>query len=92
MIREIVAQRDVLAKELATIPAVLKIYPSDANFLLVQVTEPKAIYNYLLEKGIVVRDRSTVTLCEGCLRITVGTPDENVAMVNSLKSWQELQG
>lgn len=87
MIREIVAQRELLAKELLELPMVQKIYPSDANFLLVQVTEPKAIYKYLLEKGIVVRDRSNVTLCAGCLRITVGTPDENVSVVNSLKSW-----
>jgi histidinol-phosphate aminotransferase len=87
MIREIVAQRDVLAKELLGIKTVLKIYPSDANFLLVQVTDPKAIYHYLLEQGIVVRDRSNVQLCEGCLRITVGTPEENIALVNSMKSW-----
>jgi histidinol-phosphate aminotransferase len=87
MIREIVAQRELLAKELLELPVVQKIYPSDANFLLVQVTEPKAIYKYLLEKGIVVRDRSNVALCAGCLRITVGTPDENVSVVNSLKSW-----
>jgi histidinol-phosphate aminotransferase len=87
MIREIVAQRDILAKDLLTIPSVQKIYPSDANFLLVQVTNPKAIYNYLLEKGIVVRDRSSVELCAGCLRITVGTPAENVSVVNAMKNW-----
>ena len=87
MIREIVAQRDLLAKELQTLPMVQTIYPSDANFLLVRVTEPKAIYKYLLEKGIVVRDRSSVELCAGCLRITVGTPAENVSVINALKSW-----
>jgi histidinol-phosphate aminotransferase len=87
MIREIVAQRDILAKDLLTIPSVQKIYPSDANFLLVQVTNPKALYNYLLEKGIVVRDRSSVELCAGCLRFTVGTPAENVSVVNAMKNW-----
>jgi histidinol-phosphate aminotransferase len=90
MIREIVAQRDILAKDLLTIPSVQKIYPSDANFLLVQVTNPKAIYNYLLEKGIVVRDRSSVELCAGCLRITVGTPAENVSVVNAMKNWNPV--
>ena len=91
MIREIVAQRDLLAKELQALPMVQTIYPSDANFLLVQVTEPKAIYKYLLEKGIVVRDRSSVELCAGCLRITVGTPAENVSVINALKSWHSSQ-
>ena len=90
MIREIVAQRDLLAKELQALPMVQTIYPSDANFLLVQVTEPKAIYKYLLEKGIVVRDRSSVELCAGCLRITVGTPAENVSVINALKSWHSV--
>jgi len=91
MIREIVAQRDLLAKELQTLPMVQTIYPSDANFLLVRVTEPKAIYKYLLENGIVVRDRSSVELCAGCLRITVGTPTENVSVINALKNWHSSQ-
>lgn len=90
MIREIVTQRDQLQKSLSSLPIVQKIYPSDANFLLVQVTDPKALYNYLLEKGIVVRDRSNVLLCEGCLRITVGTPMENDSLINALKSWNNL--
>lgn len=87
MIREIVAQRGWLESELAKLPVVKKIYPSDANFLLVQVTDAKAIYKYLLEKGVVVRDRSSVTLCEGCLRITVGTEAENKALLAYLKSY-----
>jgi histidinol-phosphate aminotransferase len=89
MIKEIVAQRDLLAKDLLAIPIVQKIYPSDANFLLMQVTEPKPLYKYLLEKGIVVRDRSSVELCAGCLRITVGTPAENVSVVNAIKNWKQ---
>jgi histidinol-phosphate aminotransferase len=54
-----------------------------------QVTEPKPLYKYLLEKGIVVRDRSSVELCAGCLRITVGTPAENVSVVNAIKNWKQ---
>jgi histidinol-phosphate aminotransferase len=85
MIREIVKEREELAKKLQSIPVVLHIFPSDANFLLVKVTSPKDIYQYLLEKGIVVRDRSRVELCEGCLRITVGTPSENQKLVQALE-------
>lgn len=87
MIREIVTQRGVLETELAKLPIVQKIFPSDANFLLVRVTDAKAIYNYLLGKGVVVRDRSSVTLCEGCLRITVGTEAENKALLAYLQSY-----
>ncbi|WP_276484427.1 histidinol-phosphate transaminase [Paraflavitalea pollutisoli] len=87
MIKEIVHQRGEMEKVLPGIPVVQKVYPSDANFLLVQVTDPKGIYNYLLEKGIVVRDRSKVLLCEGCLRITVGTEQENRALYEALKSF-----
>jgi histidinol-phosphate aminotransferase len=87
MIREIVAQRGELEKTLPALPVVQQVYPSDANFLLVRVTDAKAIYQYLLQEGIVVRDRSNVTLCEGCLRITVGTAGENEALIRSLKKY-----
>lgn len=87
MIREIIKQRGILETELAKLKIVQKIYPSDANFLLVRVTDAKAIYKYLLDKGVVVRDRSSVTLCEGCLRITVGTEAENKALLAYLESY-----
>lgn len=82
MIREIVSQREVLAKELASLPGVLQVYPSDANFLLVKVNEPGRIYRSMLDRGIVLRDRSNVQLCEGALRITVGTAAENKELVS----------
>ncbi|MGZ5255024.1 MAG: histidinol-phosphate transaminase [Flavitalea sp.] len=85
MIREIVSQRAKLEAALLEVPMVLKVYPSDANFLLVKVTDAKTTYQKLLEKGIVVRDRSNVTLCEDCLRITVGTESENIKLVEVLK-------
>ncbi|MFN8714523.1 MAG: histidinol-phosphate transaminase [Bacteroidota bacterium] len=72
-IRETVQQREWLKQELAQFSFVQKIYPSDANFLLVKMDDPKTVYNHLSSKGIVVRDRSSVSGCEGCLRITVGT-------------------
>ena len=87
MIRELIKEREVLASALVNLSYVEKVYPSDANFLLVRVKNAKATYQYLLDKGIVVRDRSKVELCEGCLRITVGTPPENESLVNSLKTY-----
>ena len=87
MIGEIVKGRSELIQKLSVIPIVQKIYPSDANFLLVKVIQARDIYNFLLEKGIVVRDRSRVELCEGCLRITVGTPRENDELINGLKEF-----
>src|SRR5688572_9375903 len=77
MIRQIVQMRDEVAKQLLQLPIVKKIYPSDANFLLVQVDNAVDVYEHLLGDSIVVRDRSKVKLCEGCLRITIGTEDEN---------------
>ncbi|MEO5997418.1 MAG: histidinol-phosphate transaminase [Chitinophagaceae bacterium] len=85
MILEIVAEREVLVQGLHELPVVIKIYPSDANFLLVKVTDARAVYDFLLGKGIVVRDRSKVQLCEGCLRITVGTTRENLELLDALK-------
>jgi histidinol-phosphate aminotransferase len=85
MIREIVSQRAKLEAALLEVPMVSKVYPSDANFLLVKVTDAKGTYQKLLEKGIVVRDRSNVILCEDCLRITVGTESENIKLVQVLK-------
>ena len=87
MIKETVKERDVLGKELAQIPFVQNIYPSDANFVLAKMTEANAVYNFLKERGIVVRNRSNVILCEDCLRITVGTPDENQQLIQVMMSY-----
>jgi histidinol-phosphate aminotransferase len=92
MIQEIVKQRGELTRQLSELPIVEKIYPSDANFLLVKVVDARGIYDFLLEKGIVVRDRSKVELCAGCLRITVGTPNENNELIRELKIFaQQMQ-
>jgi len=66
----------------------LLIYPSDANFLLVQMDEPRVIYEYLLKSNIIVRDRSTVTGCAGCLRFTIGTATENKRLIMALKNFK----
>lgn len=83
-IQEIVAEREKLSATLADIPQVAHITPSDANFILVKLEEPRALYNFLVSKGIIVRDRSKVELCEGCLRLTVGTPAENEELVSAV--------
>lgn len=84
-VAEILAQRDVLRNMLSALPCVKEIYPSDANFLLVKVTDANGIYKYLQEKGIIVRNRNRVTLCANCLRITVGTPEENIEIIKALE-------
>ena len=78
-------QRDDLAGKLGALPFVEKIYPSEANFLLVKVPDPEGVYNQLVNKGIIIRKRNNLSLCNGCLRITVGTVEENDILINELK-------
>jgi len=87
MIRILVTLREQLSRDLAELPVVLTVYPSDANFLLVRTTDARGIYAHLLSDGIVVRDRSRVELCEGCLRITVGTEMENAELLRALRAF-----
>jgi len=87
-IKETLKERDNLVLALKNFDFVLDIYPSDANFILVKTTDPKAIYNFLVQRGIIVRDRSKVELCEGSLRITVGTPNENNILIKSLQDYK----
>jgi len=83
---ETTAQRNLLVKELEALNFVQKIFPSDANFILVRIDDAQSVYNHLLQQEIIVRDRSRVVLCEGCLRITVGTPQENSRLIDVLKT------
>lgn len=85
-IRETVEEREKLTGELVKLPIVEKVYPSDANFLLVKTTDARGIYNILTSQGIIVRDRSKVELCAGSLRITIGTPEENVTLLQALQN------
>ncbi|KLT67471.1 histidinol-phosphate transaminase [Pedobacter sp. BMA] len=86
-IKESVAERERLSVDLNSLNIVTKVYPSDANFILAEVTDAIKIYDTLVEEGIIVRDRSKVTLCEGCLRITVGTKEENDKLLTILKNF-----
>lgn len=87
-VKEIVIQREQVVNTITTLPFVLKVYPSEANFILVKVTDAKKIYNYLVRNFIVIRDRSKIELCEGCLRITIGTPAENNQLLETLKKYK----
>ncbi len=91
MIHLLVDMRVALAEVFEQMPTVEKVYPSDANFLFVKIKQAKTVYDFLLTKGIVVRDRSRVVLCEDCLRITVGTEPENTALVDALIEWHEVR-
>jgi histidinol-phosphate aminotransferase len=90
-VTSILEQKAVLAKELAELPLVIQLYPSDANFILVKTTAAKKIYQALVERQIIVRDRSKVALCGESLRITVGTEVENQLLIESLKEIGKLE-
>jgi histidinol-phosphate aminotransferase len=84
-VKLIIAEREKMAELLKDFPFVTKVYPSNANFLLVKMHDAEGIYKYLIEKGVVVRDRAKVHLCEGSLRITIGSSDENNQLWKTLK-------
>lgn len=77
--------RDILLKELLQVKFVKKVYESDANFILIKVDNANLRYQQLLEKQVVVRNRTSQPLCENCLRITIGTSEENLKLINTLK-------
>lgn len=81
-------ERKCLEDSFAELPCVIKIFPSDANFFLAQVTDAVSIYNYLVGEGIIVRNRHSISLCGNCLRVTVGTPIENEKLIEALKAFK----
>ncbi len=84
-IQQIRNEREKLVRALQALPGVRKVYPSQANFLLVQFDQAQQVYRELQQNGIIVRDRSRLPRCEGCLRITVGTPEENQRLIQTLQ-------
>jgi len=82
----LLTERTELVAQLESLPMVVKVFPSDANFVLVRVNDANATYRYLVEQGIIVRNRNNVSLCLGCLRITVGIPEENTLLIEALKN------
>lgn len=87
MIQLLVDMRIALAEVIASMPHVIKVFPSDTNFLFVKIPHARKLYEYLLTKGIIVRDRSALELCEDSLRITVGTEHENTELVDAMYQW-----
>jgi histidinol-phosphate aminotransferase len=85
-VAEIIVAREFVENELVKIPAVQIVYPSQANFILIKIANAKSVYQSLITKGIVVRDRSNVLLCGDCLRITIGTPEENKILISELSN------
>ncbi len=86
-IEEIKGWRDRLSDEFSKAACVEKVYPSDANFILIKVDDPNAMYDYLISNGVIVRNRSRLPGCKGCLRITVGTPEENLHTLQLIKEY-----
>ncbi len=84
-IKDIIFEREKLIERLVSLPIIIDNYLTDANFVLVKVFDANLIYQHLINAGIVVRNRNNVELCEGCLRITVGTPEENDKLIEALE-------
>ena len=85
-VRTILLERSRVIDAIRMLPLCRKIYPSDANFILVEVDDASKTYNYLVDKGIIVRNRNNVHLCNGCLRITIGTKSENQELLAALRT------
>lgn len=84
-VNTIVEERGKMIRKLFKLPFVQVVYPSDANFILVKMHDARGIYKYLTEQKIIVRDRSKIALCDDCLRITIGSPEENKKLRKALK-------
>lgn len=82
-------ERELLMSATASLPITIKVYPTDANFFLVKVVNADKIYNYLVKNKIIVRNRSKVELCDNCLRITVGTREENSRLLSALRTYND---
>ena len=87
-VAELRSERSRMIEALATCRAIERVYPSDANFLLVRTPAPDRLYNALIEAGVIVRNRSHVRGCEGCLRITIGRPEENDRMLRTVQDFR----
>ncbi len=90
MIKILVDMRDALVPVFESMPSVEKVFPSDANFILVKIKDARKVYEFLLTKGIVIRDRSKVKLCEDCLRITIGSEQDNTQLIDAMQEWYQM--
>ena len=85
-VQTLIAERERVAAALTELPYIEKVYPSDANFLLLKTARPRELYDYLIARELIVRDRSRTPGCEGTLRITIGTPEENDRLIEELRT------
>ena len=88
-IKTVVHQKEILVNALHQLSFVRHIYPTDANFILVKVHDAVAVYNYLAQEGIVIRNRTNELMCENCVRITIGTENENTLLIQTLNNYHE---
>lgn len=86
-VRLLLLERSNMMKAFTLLPICEKVYPSDANFFLAKMSDAQAIYDYLVEKGIIVRNRTRIQLCHDCLRITIGTKSENIELLSALRQY-----
>lgn len=86
-VKTLLEERERLMAAFKMLPITNIVYPSDANFFLVKVTDAQKIYDYLVDEGIIVRNRTRVSLCQNCLRITIGTKTENAELLGALRSY-----
>ncbi len=84
----IIEERGTVMRAFAQLPICTKVYPSDANFFLAKMTDANSIYRYLIDRGIIVRNRSSVNLCGNCLRVTIGTKEENSQLLGALRQYK----
>ncbi len=89
-IAKIISEREKLIENLSDLEIVTKIYPTDANFVLVKTVDADKIYQQLLDEKIVVRNRNNVEMCEGCLRFTIGKPEENLSLLKALRNYSQI--
>ena len=87
-VRLLLQERTRMMRAFLDLPICEKVYPSDANFFLAKMSDAQALYDYLVDKGIIVRNRTRVTLCNECLRITIGTKSENTELLGALRSFK----
>jgi histidinol-phosphate aminotransferase len=81
-------ERAQLMEAFKQLPICEKVYPSDANFFLAKMTDAQAIYDYLVDQGIIVRNRTRIKLCNNCLRVTIGTRSENSELIGALRQYK----
>ncbi len=86
-VKTLLGERARLMQAFQELPICEKVYPTDANFFLAKMTDAQGIYNYLVDKGIIVRNRSRIQLCQNCLRITIGTKNENNELLSALRQF-----